>query len=147
MVPGSTLRYGSNFCSVTLSPRLSSRQPIDAAAMPFPSEETTPPVTKMYLAISFRALQGRFEQPGYAFEIVRRIHAQRFVLGFHHADAIPVFERPQLLQPLRLLQRTDRQGGVAEQEIPPVHVQADMFEENAAPARSARTCGIGDREK
>src|SRR5579859_3907037 len=31
-------------------PRASSRQPIDAAARPFPSEDTTPPVTKMYFA-------------------------------------------------------------------------------------------------
>src|SRR5260370_40394803 len=51
MVPGSTFRYGSNFCSVTRSPRLSSRHPMDAAAMPLPRDETTPPVTNMYLAI------------------------------------------------------------------------------------------------
>src|SRR5580704_2247857 len=51
MVPGSTFRYGSNFCSVTLSPRLSSRHPMLAAAIPLPKEETTPPVTNMYLAI------------------------------------------------------------------------------------------------
>ncbi len=49
MVPGSTLMYGSNFCIVTLRPRSTSRRPSDAAAMPFPREETTPPVTKMYL--------------------------------------------------------------------------------------------------
>src|SRR5438477_3124277 len=35
---------------LTLRPRLSSRHPIDAAANPFPNDETTPPVTKMYLA-------------------------------------------------------------------------------------------------
>src|SRR5271167_291635 len=50
MVPGSTLRYGSNFCRETFRPRLSIRQPIDAAASPLPSEDTTPPVTKMYFA-------------------------------------------------------------------------------------------------
>src|SRR5579864_4874713 len=50
MVPGSTLRYGSNFIRLTLSPRLSSRQPIDAAASPLPREDTTPPVTKTYFA-------------------------------------------------------------------------------------------------
>src|SRR5260370_7240326 len=48
MVPGSTLRYGSHFCRVTLKPRLSRRQPIEEAATPFPREETTPPVTKIY---------------------------------------------------------------------------------------------------
>src|SRR3954447_8776363 len=39
--------YGSNFCRATFRPRATSRRPMDAAAMPFPSEETTPPVTKM----------------------------------------------------------------------------------------------------
>src|ERR1700691_797324 len=51
MVPGSTFRYGSHFWRVTLSPRLSSRQPIEAAATPLPSEETTPPVTKIYFGV------------------------------------------------------------------------------------------------
>src|SRR6185312_7128718 len=31
-------------------PRASSRQPIEAAARPLPSDDTTPPVTKMYFA-------------------------------------------------------------------------------------------------
>src|SRR5580693_9119212 len=108
MVPGSTFRYGSNFCSVTLRPRLSSKHPMLAAAIPFPSEETTPPVTKMYLAI----LVGHhefFKQSRYPFPILRRIHAERFILGFHHANLEPVFEGPQLLQPLRLFQRSHRQ--------------------------------------
>ena len=47
--PGSTLMYGSSFMIVTLRPRFSSSAPIDAEAMPLPSEETTPPVTKMNL--------------------------------------------------------------------------------------------------
>src|SRR5438874_13580866 len=100
MVPGSTFRYGSNFCRVTRRPRLSSRQPMDAAAIPLPSDETTPPVTKMYLAMSFRDLQGSFEQLGYALEVFRRIHAQRLVLGFHNPYGMPVFERAQLLESL-----------------------------------------------
>src|SRR5208282_6783389 len=50
MVPGSTLRYGSNFIRFTRRPRLSSRQPIDAAARPLPKLDTTPPVTKTYFA-------------------------------------------------------------------------------------------------
>src|SRR5262245_20640055 len=41
--------YGSNFCSATRYPCPSSSAPIDAAARPFPSEDTTPPVTRMYL--------------------------------------------------------------------------------------------------
>src|SRR5580704_13682379 len=51
MVPGSTFRYGSHFWRVTRSPRLSRRQPIEAAATPLPSEETTPPVTKIYFGV------------------------------------------------------------------------------------------------
>src|SRR5271156_2780353 len=35
---------------LTLIPRASRRQPIEAAARPLPSEDTTPPVTKMYFA-------------------------------------------------------------------------------------------------
>src|SRR5437868_3013131 len=50
MVPGSTFRYGSIFCMLTLRPRLSSRHPMEAAAKPLPREDTTPPVTKIYFA-------------------------------------------------------------------------------------------------
>src|SRR6185503_1331633 len=56
IVPGSTLRYGSNFCTCTLRPRAFSRRPSDAAVMPFPSDETTPPVTKTYLVTMRRPL-------------------------------------------------------------------------------------------
>src|SRR5688572_30906216 len=49
IVPGSTLRYGSNFCACTFRPRAFRRRPSDAATMPLPSAETTPPVTKTYL--------------------------------------------------------------------------------------------------
>src|SRR5688572_25943801 len=50
IVPGSTFRYGSNFCAETESPRAFRRRPSEAATMPFPSAETTPPVTNTYLA-------------------------------------------------------------------------------------------------
>src|ERR1035438_9514955 len=111
MVPGSTFRYGSHFWHVTFRPRLSSRQPMEAAAIPFPSEETTPPVTKMYFAMLFSsphivgqailsaackaAPQGR-----HSLQIFRRIHPYRFVSRFHHADLVPIFKRAQLLQAL-----------------------------------------------
>ena len=51
IVPGSTLRYGSNFCTCTLRPRDFSSRPSEAAVMPLPRDETTPPVTKTYLAL------------------------------------------------------------------------------------------------
>src|SRR5436305_3554055 len=56
IVPGSTFRYGSNFWSCTFSPRALSSRPSDAATIPLPSAETTPPVTKTYLGA--RALTG-----------------------------------------------------------------------------------------
>ena len=43
IVPGSTFRYGSNFCALTVRPRDFSRRPSDAATIPLPSAETTPP--------------------------------------------------------------------------------------------------------
>src|SRR5688572_6483013 len=39
--------YGSNFWIVTDRPRATRSRPREAAAMPFPSAETTPPVTKI----------------------------------------------------------------------------------------------------
>src|SRR5215211_395927 len=49
MVPGSTLMYGSNFWSTTRKPRLLSSIPSAAALVPLPIDDTTPPVTKIYL--------------------------------------------------------------------------------------------------
>src|SRR5436305_337209 len=49
IVPGSMFRYGSNFCTWTLRPRALSSRPSDAATMPLPSADTTPPVTNTYL--------------------------------------------------------------------------------------------------
>src|SRR3954471_18257660 len=48
IVPGSMFRYGSNFCTWTLRPRAFSSRPSEAATMPLPSAETTPPVTNTY---------------------------------------------------------------------------------------------------
>src|SRR5919198_834535 len=45
IVPGSTFRYGSNFCTWTLRPRALRSRPSEAATIPFPRPETTPPVT------------------------------------------------------------------------------------------------------
>src|SRR5580698_3009097 len=105
MVPGSTFRYGSNFWSETVRPRLSSRQPIDAAAMPLPREETTPPVTKMNLAIHGlcvrrldRGARGA-DQFANAFEVFGSVHTERFVVRFHYPDLETVFESPELFQP------------------------------------------------
>src|SRR6266566_4151604 len=113
IVPGSTFRYGSNFCSETVSPRLSSRQPIDAAAIPFPSEETTPPVTKMYLAIRNprELLPHRHDQLSNALKVCRRIDTERFIICLDHSDPESVFERSQLFQPFGAFERSGWQIG------------------------------------
>src|SRR5579864_6823202 len=54
MVPGSTLIYGSSFTIATLRPRASSIAPSEAEAMPFPREDTTPPVTNTNRVIEVR---------------------------------------------------------------------------------------------
>src|SRR5438477_3218237 len=50
--------YGSIFCSVTRKPRASSSEPMEADANPLPSDDTTPPVTKMYFAATSSLLPG-----------------------------------------------------------------------------------------
>jgi len=47
MVPGSTLMYGSSLRIVTFRPRASRIAAREADAIPFPKEDTTPPVTKI----------------------------------------------------------------------------------------------------
>src|SRR6185295_12180188 len=134
MVPGSTFRYGSNFCSVTLRPRLSSRQPRLAAAIPLPKEETTPPVTKIYFDIWFNCPplfihHQFFVEFRHSCPILGRIDAQRFVLGFNHSNLKPVLERAQLLQPFGLFERADREIGIVEQEIAAIDVESNVLEE------------------
>src|SRR5436189_2764737 len=57
MVPGSTLMYGSSLMLVTRMPRDSRIAAREAAAIPFPREETTPPVTKTYLVMTDLVLE------------------------------------------------------------------------------------------
>src|SRR4030042_5316932 len=52
IVPGSTLIYGSSFCTETDIERLFKILPMEATLIPLPTELTTPPVTKIYLLIS-----------------------------------------------------------------------------------------------
>src|SRR5215469_7594346 len=81
IVPGSTLRYGSNFCSWTRSPRAFSRRPSEAATIPFPSAETTPPVTKTYFGA--RALTGFQGSSGCGRSLARGRSNDRGELGEH----------------------------------------------------------------
>jgi hypothetical protein len=43
--------YGSSFWRETEIPLLLSTRPIEATVIPFPTLDTTPPVTNMYFAI------------------------------------------------------------------------------------------------
>src|SRR5206468_8654585 len=55
IVPGSPFRYGSNLRIRTLYPRACRSAPRDAERSPLPSDETTPPVTKMNRAMGVEA--------------------------------------------------------------------------------------------
>src|SRR5690242_10905190 len=115
MVPGSTLMYGSNFCMVTLRPRSTNSRPNEAAAMPFPREETTPPVTKMYLVAlgaEVIALPLKCVPVGFCpSKVVRCVHSWQRRLGQPgHPDREPEMQRPQLLQALRLLRGARRRA-------------------------------------
>src|SRR5581483_3373031 len=57
MVPGSTLMYGSSFSRHTETPRPRSSRPSDATVIPLPTDDTTPPLTKMYL-VTLASLRG-----------------------------------------------------------------------------------------
>src|SRR6266702_1673093 len=79
IVPGSTLRYGSNFWSWTRRPRALSSRPSDAATIPFPRAETTPPVTKTYFGA--RALTGFQGSTRCGRRLLRRITDERGEAG------------------------------------------------------------------
>jgi hypothetical protein len=65
IVPGSTLMYGSNFWTWTFSPRALSSRPSEAAVIPLPRDETTPPVTKTYFVAVRIAPRGRSARPAH----------------------------------------------------------------------------------
>src|SRR5450759_3376837 len=52
--------YGSSLRTETARPRALRSRPTEAAVMPFPREEVTPPVTKTYFAIWLALLRGVF---------------------------------------------------------------------------------------
>jgi hypothetical protein len=59
MVPGSTLRYGSSFCIVTLRPRDFRSRPREEAVRPLPRLDATPPVTKTWGTVLLDVLLDR----------------------------------------------------------------------------------------
>src|SRR5882672_5171276 len=70
----------------------------DAAAMPFPNEETTPPVTKTYLAI-YPSRGEMTEFTGFCFTPSVHVHPLRLhpvVRAMHSADVLAHRPRNQL---------------------------------------------------
>src|SRR5467141_2827932 len=110
MVPGSTLMYGSSLMLVTRMPRDSRIAAREAAAMPFPREETTPPVTKTYLVIYLgRVGMGKFTGISVGPPILVRRHRAR--LGFDPHEVIVRVERRVAIEPradLEVSRRTRR---------------------------------------
>src|SRR5262249_30109449 len=64
MVPGSTFRYGSSLTIVVVMFLALSRRPSEAATIPLPREETTPPVTNTYLVLILPPDSTRGSQAG-----------------------------------------------------------------------------------
>src|SRR6266436_4675287 len=110
MVPGSTLMYGSSLMLVTRMPRDSRIAAREAAAMPFPREETTPPVTKTYLVIYLgRVGMGKFTGISVGPPILVRRY--RPLLRFDPHQVVVGIERSVAIEPradLEVSRRTRR---------------------------------------
>ena len=87
---------------------------MEAAARPLPREETTPPVTKMYLTGRSRSSLchvvrsgpgGSRDELPHPFQILRSIDADGVCGGFSRDDAVAVFERAKLFEAFRLFER------------------------------------------
>src|SRR5687768_17192223 len=136
IVPGSTLRYGSNLSTVTRRPRSASSRPREAAAIPFPSEDTTPPVTKMYLVgwglvvVGMSAPCGDEGIPVFVgdrqvlFGIDSPVHGRR---GVRDTDRHPGGEGTQLFEALDPLERMGRQRHPRRQRVARIGVHADVL--------------------
>ena len=126
--------------------------PTDAAATPLPSEETTPPVTKMYLVAMrppsssvrcpFVGLNAtRSQDTFHPLQVLRGVDAERPRVDDEHADRDAVLQRPQLLERLAALERRGRQPGEAQQGLALVAVDAQVLERRGA----ALLPRVGDR--
>src|SRR5688500_2215268 len=103
MVPGSTLMYGSSLTRETLILRDSRIAAREAAAMPFPREETTPPVTKTYLVMTDLVREIRILPESRRFDAARAAGSPlRGVRSWHES------RRPALPQHLARTRRAGR---------------------------------------
>src|SRR5579884_644017 len=106
---------------------------MEAAAIPFPNDETTPPVMKMYLAMNAGTYPlRRLKSFSYAIQILRCVHPKRFVFGLYHPDAVTILQGAKLFQALRLFERPNCQVRVAQQKIAPVDVKTHVLIEAGA---------------
>src|SRR5690606_15542462 len=107
-------------------------------ASPLPSDETTPPVTKMYFTgllldggivcgMSCSAFDAGFDQPAHARQILRCVDANGVGVGLDGGNPEAVLEHAQLLEPLGLFERRGRQRGDPQQELAPVGVEAQVL--------------------
>src|SRR6266849_1327094 len=129
---------------------------MDAAARPLPSDDTTPPVMKMYLVVrpsvlvigivirapapsASRRPRGRGDQAPNLFEILRCIDAERVVLRLDGLDADPVLEPAELLERSGAFERRRIERRQHEQGAAAIRVQPDVLVE-----RRPAAAGIPD---
>src|SRR4030065_1051211 len=98
---------------------------MEVAAIPFPSAERPPPVTKICLVLVMALPSQEFFSLDY---IARGIHTQDPVGRFDHLDPMTVLQGPQLLQPFQTLQTGGLHLGEFQKEIPPVSGDSDMLQ-------------------
>src|SRR6476661_1058008 len=155
MVPGSTFRYGSSFTIEILMPRVSRIAAREAAAMPLPREETTPPVTKQNLVIAYISDVYEFYRGGH--RAVYRHGARRDAYAMNASEGNPVafplrdlLSRGQRLR-LRLFfasrgrarSRRRCRGSAKGFRCPPPSATARDRDDRKAPdRRSRRTCPL-----
>src|SRR5438477_12479646 len=122
-------------------------RPMDAAASPFPREDTTPPVMKMYFVATLTpsscsgALAQRDLDGGH---VLRRVDPEVPAARGEDADRAAMLERAQLLQSFHPLQRRRRPGGVLQQELPAVGVDPDVPAPRGAGPVRPRMTRMGD---
>src|SRR5436190_23476786 len=123
--------YGSSFCIDTFRPCRSRIQPIAADVSPLPRDDTTPPVTKMYLVIGVGSSlwSGRTQPVQERVVVGARLDAPRIALGIEHVHRDVVLEEAQLLEALGFGEPAGRQAGHAQQRLAEKAVDADVAQQ------------------
>src|SRR5690242_13154386 len=119
---------------VTRMPRSTRSRPSDAAAMPLPSEETTPPVMKMYrVCCELPCIRQRSRHKG----IPSRVGALKVFLGVNagcrcfpgdrHPNGQSGGQRPELLQALDFFEWMRRKRNPFAQSVARIGVDSNML--------------------